>query len=175
MSPSCFAGYSCHLTEQLGNPSIANNAKFWEEFGKISERGSDRELAELLKRYEVDARESSGSVDRSSSEANRRELGPVASAAPAYRMNHTAQKELSKLQPNLRNHANDFLELAKGGRAQLYAELRKNQSSWKLEKLRGGEGFSARLNNGYRVQWSEGPNDSIEITHFSKTSTHGGH
>lgn len=170
-SSTSFAGFSCHLTQQLGNPKVTGDAKFWEEFGRISDKGNDRELADLLKRYDVDARANSAPVG-ATAQIERRAVIP---SGPAYRMNHTAQKELKKLQPNLRDRASEFLEIAKTGRSKLYAELRKNQSSWEFEKLNGNLGYSARLNGGYRVQWTEGANDSIEILRFSKTATHGGH
>lgn len=165
------ANFSCHLTQQLGNPKIASDAKFWEEFGRISDKGSDRELADLLKRYNVDARTSSAPA-RNAAQGERRAVAP---AGPAYRMNNAAQKDLKKLQPNVRSRASEFLELAKGGRSDLYAALRRNQSSWEFKKLKADEGYSVRLDGGYRVQWIERPGDSIEIIHIDKTSTHGGH
>lgn len=164
------ANFSCHLTQQLGNPKVSSDAKFWEEFGEISERGSDRELAELLRKYEVDPRVSSRPVS-----LERRAAG--APASPAYQMSHTAKSELKSLQPALRDKADEFLQLAKGGSADLYAKLRANQGRWQLERLSGRQSDlqSVRLNQGYRVVFRERSDKSIEIVNFSKTATHGGH
>ncbi len=165
----CLANFSCRLTQQLGNPAISSNAKFWEEFGRISENGSDRELASLLQKYEVDARSPNSSPNR-----ERRSVDVPSRAA--FQLNQVARNELRNLQPAIRDKANEFLELAKGGSPNLFAQLRNNQGRWQLEKLNGKKSdlHSVRLNQGYRVVFRERPDRSIEIVNFSKTATHGG-
>ncbi len=168
LSSDSFAGLPCHLTQQFGNPKLANDAKFWQELGPLAERGDVKGVAALLSRRGIETRAAAAPVQLE------RRVASV-SSANAFRMNHTAQKELSKLQPNLRDRANNFLGMAKNGRSALYAELRKNPGSWEFKKLKGSEGFSVRLDGGYRLKWVEKPGDSIEIVNLNKTATHGGH
>ena len=162
------ASFSCRLTEQLGNPQINSNPNFWEDFGKIAENGSDRDLGDLLRKYGVDERSdapSSGAVDRRA----------AAPAKPAFQMSRTAATELDRLPPGLRRKANDFLELARKGPTEMFRELRQNRGGWQLEKLQGEQGMSVRINQGYRVVFKELADHTIDIVRISKTATHGGH
>jgi hypothetical protein len=162
-----YAGFSCRLAQRLGDPRIANDANFWEDFGRISDRGNDRELADLLRRHGID--------DRGGGRPDVPARGGTPQRTP-IQMNQTATRELRLLQPGLREKAEEFMQLARGGSSDLFAQLRQNQGRWQLERLSGMNGLhSVRLNQGYRAVFRARNDGSIEIVNFSKTATHGGH
>jgi plasmid maintenance system killer protein len=142
------AASSCLLSEALKDPALSNNAKFWEEYGQLSpkDQNSDLALKALIEKF----KSTQGTVPASAPTS-------VASntvadnKALSLSVDHKAEKEIKHLQPGLKKKVDEFLDVAlKPGGIQ---EIRSNPGRWHYEKLPefGPNAHSVRLNAGYRV------------------------
>jgi plasmid maintenance system killer protein len=139
----------CNLMKQLGEPGLASNSKFWEEYSALTGSGklSDRSLGELLSKH--------GSKAPSASTPK----VPVAHREPTnYQTSRRADKEIAGLSASLRGHYEEFMNLAtdKAGIRDLYA----NPGRWHMEKIKKFKDvYTVRLNGGVRVLFKMEKND----------------
>lgn len=154
----------CLLTEILKNPALTSNQEFWEEYNQLSKKGkpSNEDLMALVKRH-GGALEKPADAKPSTSASFSRPL--------ELSLNNKAQKEINSLPKNLKEKVDEFLETAL--RADGIQEIRNNPGRWHLEKviLKGVEGYTVRLNDGYRVFFDH--NDkALTIRQVNKGTIH---
>lgn len=153
---------SCLLTDSLKDPSLSNNAKFWEEYSSLMSKGmsSDDAIKEVRSKYKSTA-------------------APVRSAVSVGTPNvrrldyqKRAQNELKTLPKNLKAKVDEFIEIALKPRG--FAEIRNNPGRWHWEKLSqfGPDAQSVRLNGGYRVLFDL-KDDELIIRAVNKGHIHG--
>jgi mRNA-degrading endonuclease RelE of RelBE toxin-antitoxin system len=166
-----FAKVSCEVAEALTNPKLAQNEKFWQQLGELSNKGKydSENISKLLAEHGV-------TVGEAKSLAGMTKTGTVHLTPKAsYMITNDASKEVAKLPGHLRGKFNDFLEvLGPDGNSSLQ-NLRANPGRWNLKKLLpvfGENSYSARLNGGYRVTFAVEKDGSMSIMSVSKTFTH---
>ncbi|MGZ3768691.1 MAG: type II toxin-antitoxin system RelE family toxin [Bdellovibrio sp.] len=154
-------GSDCLLNEALKNPNLNSNPKFWEEFSKLSEKGtpSDRDLETLVNKYSGTATNLSTSNP-----------GVAFGKALKISVHSNAEKEISSLPKNLRSKVDEFLEIATkpGG----LKEIRENPGRWHLEKLKKDNSHTVRLNGGYRILF-ENDDEVLKILRVNREQIHG--
>lgn len=161
------ANPSCEGLQKL-KPALRDNPNFWNAYAEKPPR-NDAELQKFIENFEKEHHPTNATA--------------VAHAAndvptgPRYRLTQSANKDLKKIssQPGLRMKLDQFLQLAHKDQKTFYHELRSQPGKWSLEKIREFDGYSVRLNDGYRVVFRETEDGMIDIINFSKTATHGGH
>jgi len=168
--PFAHAGLSCNITKSFDRDDIKNDASFWEEFGRLSAKGelTDSNVEELLKKRSVEVRVSETGPDSPNLKPKDRRV-----SAPQYSISHQAQKEIGILPPALRRDLDDFLEVARGGRASLQT-LRDQQGRWQFKRLDGKmrDVYSVRLNVEYRVGFKIMDDNTIQIIGVNKRIGH---
>lgn len=165
----CFAKISCEVAEALTNPKLAQNEKFWQQLGELSNKGKydSENISKLLAEHGV-------TVSEAKSLAGMTKVGTVhLTPKSTYMISNDASKEVAKLPGHLRTKFNDFLEsLGTDGNASLQ-NFRANPGRWNLKKLEYAQNsYSVRLNDGYRVGFEIGKDGNLNITNVSKKYTH---
>ena len=150
----------CNLMKHLADPKLADNLKFWEEYGTLSNSGklNDRTLKDLLKKHTAEPPE----------------VQVAAKTAPREPINYSstkkADKEISQLSPVLKKHYEEFMTLMsdKSGLQQLYA----NPGRWHMEKIKAkADHYTVRLNGGVRVLFKMEKNE-ISIIEVNAAKIH---
>lgn len=150
----------CNLMKLLTDPKLADNLKFWEEYGSLSNSGklSDRTLKDLLKKHNAEVPDVQVQVKQPPRE-------PI-----NYSSTKKADKEISQLSPVLKKHYEEFMTLMsdKSGLQQLYA----NPGRWHMEKIKAkADHYTVRLNGGVRILFKMEKND-ISIIEVNAAKIH---
>lgn len=150
---------NCLMADALKDPKLAQNTKFWEEYGALANKGQvpDDKMQALM------AKHGAGSETSASVAANK-----SFEKSLMLEVHHKAEKEIKGLSKNLKQKVDEFLELAvkPGGMKELYS----NPGRWHYEKLHDGT-HTIRLNGDYRVNF-ETSSDGIKVLRVNADQIH---
>lgn len=174
-TPSLAHAMSCRVVDQLSNPKLASNDKFWNEYAQLKDPTNEEALASLMRKHghEPEGRFGSRADASTSSFQNTNQRAP--SAAPQFTLSKQAIKDVGRLQPQVRAKLDVFLEAAKEG-VRGVNKLHAAGGEWNLKKLNGkydgDTSYSVRLNHAYRAIFHQKKDGSIEIFAVDKDTTH---
>jgi hypothetical protein len=148
----------CLMAEALKDPKLAQNGKFWEEYGILAAKGEvpTDQMKALIEKH--------GGLSSNPVVQNAK----VVPKSLDLNMSHKAKKEVQALAKELHGKFDEFLEIAlkPGGIQEFYD----NPGRWRPEKLHDGT-HTVRLNDGHRVKFvKEG--DSIEVIRVNAVNIH---
>lgn len=136
----------CFITEAMNDPTLINNKRFWEEFSSLMDHGevSEKTYRNLVLKFKTVA---PGSESPMSAESTIRRV----SSSTTIQTSRKADKDLAKLPNELLSKYEEFVAMAMSEDG--VREFYKNPGRWHIEKLKGVNSFTVRLNKGVRVEF----------------------
>lgn len=151
----------CRLAEKFNDPKLANNSKFWDDLGKLSDQ-SDDAVADLIKKHDPQFNFKTSSTVSTGSAGF--------SMPQSFSVSKKSEKALKQLTSSQRKNFEEFIETVGGkdGAKALY----NSPGKWHYEKLKQYGGVSSiRLDQGMRVLFKADAN-GVEIIDIGKHIGH---
>ncbi len=142
----------CFITEAMNDHALMNNTKFWDEFSVLMDRGelnaeTYQNLARKFKSTTADA-----NAHTASPAVTKQRAATSSSSRTIIETSKKADKDLAKLPKDLVGKYEEFVTMALSDEG--VQGFYKNPGRWHIEKLKGIERYTVRLNKAVRVEFT---------------------
>lgn len=158
---------NCDTAKMLSHPDLAKNAKFWEELASLN-NPSDSAIKSLIEKHQGLSSVNPTQISSVSSAkiTDGVNVGGASSMLTSERVSlaRSAQKSVEELPEHIRGNFDKFVQTVNSEGAN---GLYKQPGKWRPEKYRNTknnfDGYSARLDRGYRVIFKIDENNLVRV------------
>jgi plasmid maintenance system killer protein len=139
------AGSNCNAYEQLSNPALQSNSKFWSEYAELNSEGTltEGELQKLVDKH----------INGQESHQHKPDTVVTQLRNLKLEISNKAKKEIAKLDTKiLKESYEEFMTIMSDYTG--IKKLRENPGRWNLERIKAFKDepvYTIRLNGSYRV------------------------